>query len=38
LLVGIGLAFFRDWMDPSVKGAGQIERLIGLPVLGELQG
>jgi uncharacterized protein involved in exopolysaccharide biosynthesis len=38
LLIGIGLAFFRDWMDPSVKSAGQIERLVGLPVLGELQG
>jgi uncharacterized protein involved in exopolysaccharide biosynthesis len=38
LLLGIGLAFFRDWMDPSVKSAGQIERLVGLPVLGELQG
>jgi uncharacterized protein involved in exopolysaccharide biosynthesis len=38
LLIGIGLAFFRDWMDPSIKSAGQIERLVGLPVLGELQG
>jgi capsular polysaccharide biosynthesis protein len=38
LLIGIGIAFLRDWMDPSVKSAGQIERLVGLPVLGELQG
>lgn len=38
LLIGVGLAFFRDWMDPSVKSAGQIERMVGLPVLGELQG
>jgi uncharacterized protein involved in exopolysaccharide biosynthesis len=38
LLLAVGIAFLRDWMDPSVKTAGQIERMVGLPVLGELQG
>lgn len=37
-LLAFGVAFIRDWMDPSVKTASQAERLVGLPVLGELQG
>jgi uncharacterized protein involved in exopolysaccharide biosynthesis len=37
LLLSVGLALLRDWMDPSVKTAAQAERIAGLPVLGELQ-
>jgi uncharacterized protein involved in exopolysaccharide biosynthesis len=36
LLVGMGLALLRDWMDPSVKSTTQAERLTGVPVLGEI--
>jgi len=36
LFLGIGLAFMRDWMDPSVKTTQQAERLTGIPVLGEI--
>ena len=38
VLLAAGIAMFRDWMDPSVKTGSQAERLIGLPVLGEIQG
>ncbi len=37
LMLSVGLALLRDWMDPSVKTAAQAERIAGLPVLGELQ-
>jgi uncharacterized protein involved in exopolysaccharide biosynthesis len=37
-MLAIGIALLRDWMDPSVKTALQAERLVGLPVLGELPG
>ena len=37
MMLAVGLALLRDWMDPSVKTAAQAERLAGLPVLGELQ-
>jgi uncharacterized protein involved in exopolysaccharide biosynthesis len=36
LLVGMGLALLRDWLDPSVKSTSQAERLTGVPVLGEI--
>jgi uncharacterized protein involved in exopolysaccharide biosynthesis len=36
LLIGMGLALLRDWMDPSVKSTAQAERLTGVPVLGEI--
>ena len=36
LLLSVGLALLRDWMDPSVKTAAQAERIAGLPVLGAL--
>ena len=37
LLLGIGIALMRDWLDPSVKTTLQVERITGLPVLGEIQ-
>lgn len=36
LIAGIGLAFLLDYLDGSVTKAQQAERLIGLPVLGEI--
>jgi uncharacterized protein involved in exopolysaccharide biosynthesis len=35
-LAGLGLALLRDWLDPTVKTTMQVERLTGLPVLGEI--
>ncbi len=37
LLLGVGIALMRDWLDPSVKTTSQVERMTGLPVLGEIQ-
>jgi len=37
LLLGMGIALMRDWLDPSVKTTLQVERITGLPVLGEIQ-
>lgn len=36
LLVGIGLAFLIDYMDSSVRSREEAERLLDLPVLGEI--
>lgn len=36
LLLGIGLGFGRDRLDPSVKTSAEAERLTQLPVLGEI--
>jgi uncharacterized protein involved in exopolysaccharide biosynthesis len=33
LFAGVGLAFVRDYLDPTIKSAAQAERLTGLPVL-----
>lgn len=34
LFVGTGLAFFVDYMDNTVKGPEEVEKLVGLPSLG----
>ncbi len=34
LFLGVGLAFFFDYLDDTVKGAETIERQFGVPVLG----
>lgn len=36
LLVGIGLAFLVDYLDPSVRTRQEAERLLDVPVLGEI--
>jgi uncharacterized protein involved in exopolysaccharide biosynthesis len=36
LVLGVGIALFRDWLDPSVKTTSQAERMTGIPVLGEI--
>jgi len=36
LLVGIGLAFLIDYVDPSVRTREEAERVLELPVLGEI--
>ena len=36
LLVGIGLAFLIDYLDPSVRTRQEAERVLELPVLGEI--
>jgi uncharacterized protein involved in exopolysaccharide biosynthesis len=36
LLFGMGLAFVRDWMDPTLKSTAQVQRLTELPVLAEI--
>ncbi len=36
LLLGMGAAFLREFMDDSVKNPDELERLTGLPVLGML--
>src|SRR5438477_7728597 len=36
LLVGIGLAFLIDYLDPSVRTRQEAERVLELPVLGEV--
>ena len=35
-LLGILVAFLRDWLDPTVKGSHQAARLAGLPVISEI--
>ena len=34
LIFGVGFAFFVDYLDNTVKGPEEIERLVGLPALG----
>jgi succinoglycan biosynthesis transport protein ExoP len=36
LVAGIGLAYVRDLIDPTVKSAAEVGRLTGMPVLGEV--
>jgi capsular polysaccharide biosynthesis protein len=36
LLVGLGLAFLVDYLDPSVRTREEAEQLLALPVLGEI--
>jgi capsular polysaccharide biosynthesis protein len=36
LIVGIGLAFLVDYLDPSVRTREEAERLLEMPVLGEI--
>ena len=36
LLVGIGLAFLLDYIDPSVRSREEAEDVLRLPVLGEI--
>jgi capsular polysaccharide biosynthesis protein len=36
LLIGVGLAFLFDYLDPSVRTREEAERLLSLPVLGEI--
>lgn len=36
LFLGVGLAFFFDYLDDTVKGAEAIERQLGIPVLGTI--
>ncbi len=36
LLVGLALAFLLDYLDQSVRGRGEVERDLGLPVLAEV--
>lgn len=34
LMAGVGLAYFIEYLDTSIKTADDVERLLGLPVLG----
>ncbi|HEX4796885.1 MAG TPA: polysaccharide biosynthesis tyrosine autokinase [Humisphaera sp.] len=34
LMMGIGLAFFRDWMDDRLRSADEIRNSLAMPVLG----
>jgi capsular exopolysaccharide synthesis family protein len=34
LMIGVGLAFLRDWRDQSVRSADEITAILGVPVLG----
>lgn len=36
LAAGLLVAFLRDWLDPTVKGGADAQRLSGLPVLAEI--
>ena len=36
LLIGIGLAFLVDYLDPSVRTREEAERVLSLPVVGEI--
>ncbi len=36
LMLGMGAAFLREFMDDSLKGSDEVERVTGLPVLGLL--
>lgn len=38
LVMGIAVAFFKDWIDPSIKGSAQAYRLSGIPVIAEIPG
>ncbi|MBV9355377.1 MAG: hypothetical protein JO023_07595 [Chloroflexi bacterium] len=38
LFVGIALAFLLDYVDPSVRGATDVEQTLALPVLAEIPG
>ena len=36
LALGLGLAFVREQLDPTVKSSAEAERLTGLPVISEI--
>ena len=36
LLVGVGLAFLIDYVDPSLRSRQETEAVLQLPVLGEI--
>jgi len=36
LFLGIGLAFFFDYLDDTIKGAEAVKRQFGIPVLGTI--
>ena len=36
LIVGIALAFLVDYLDPSLRSREEVERLLEVPVLGEI--
>ncbi len=36
LILGVVLAFFKDWLDPSIKGSAQAYRLSGIPIIAEI--
>jgi capsular polysaccharide biosynthesis protein len=36
LIVGIGVAFLVDYVDPSLRSRQEAETLLRLPVLGEI--
>jgi uncharacterized protein involved in exopolysaccharide biosynthesis len=36
LVVGVALAYARDLIDPTVKSAAEVNRLTGLPIIGEV--
>jgi capsular polysaccharide biosynthesis protein len=38
VIVGIGLAFLLDYLDPSIRSRREAESLLRLPVLGEIPG
>lgn len=37
LIAGVGLAFILEYMDNTIKDEDDIERLLGLPILGSIQ-
>jgi tyrosine-protein kinase Etk/Wzc len=37
LVVGVGLAFVRDRLDPAVKSAAEAKSVTGLPILAEVR-
>src|SRR6266567_3282424 len=35
-MLGVGLAFFQDYLDDTLKNADDVKRFLGLPVLGQI--
>jgi capsular exopolysaccharide synthesis family protein len=35
-MLGVGLAFFQDYLDDTIKNADDVKRFLGLPVLGQI--
>lgn len=36
LLLGLGAAFFLEYLDQTIKNAADVERVLGIPVLGQI--